>query len=138
MLHEGTPDIGLETHGAHEAIPHPPGPAGYNCEGAPADQYFGRDYGLTFIAPQGLSTASEASAKDVARLIEVIRSYQIHAVFPENVTDLRLLKRIAKETGTTIGGKLYPGPLTGPDGPVPTYIDMMRHNARTLAQALLW
>ena len=50
----------------------------------------------------------------------------------------RLLKRIAEETGTTIGGKLYPGALSGPDGPVPTYIDMMRHNARTLAQALLW
>ena len=103
-----------------------------------AFQYFGRDYGLTFIAPQGLSTASEASAKDVARLIELIRSHHIHAVFPENVADPRLLKRIAEETGTTIGGKLYPGALSGPDGPVPTYIDMMRHNAKTLAQALLW
>ena len=38
-----------------------------------AFQYFGRDYGLTFLAPQGLSTASEASAQDVAHLIELIR-----------------------------------------------------------------
>lgn len=103
-----------------------------------AFQYFGHDYGLTFIAPQGLSTASEASAKDVARLIELIRSQGIRAVFPENVADPRLLKRIADETGATIGGKLYPDALSDPDGPVPTYIDMMRHNARTLAQALLW
>ena len=101
-----------------------------------AFQYFGRDYGLAFIAPQGLSTASEASAKDVARLIELIRGQGIRAVFPENVADPRLLKRIADETGATIGGKLYPGALSDLDGPAPTYLDMMRHNARTLMQAL--
>ena len=101
-----------------------------------AFQYFGRDYGLAFIAPQGLSTESEASAKDVVRLIELIRSQGIRAVFLENVADPRLLKRIADETGASIGGTLYPGALSGPEGPAPTYLDMMRHNARTLAQAL--
>ena len=101
-----------------------------------AFQYFGRDYGLAFVAPQGLSTESEASAKDVVRLIELIRQQGIRAVFVENIADPRLLKRIADETGATIGGTLYPGALSGPDGPAPTYLDMMRHNARTLAQAL--
>ena len=101
-----------------------------------AFQYFGRDYGLTFLAPQGLSTESEASAKDVARLIQQIRERGIRAVFVENVADPRLLERIADETGATIGGTLYPGALSGPDGPAPTYLDMMRHNATTLAQAL--
>ena len=101
-----------------------------------AFQYFGRDYGLTFLAPQGLSTESEASAKDVARLIQQIRERGIRAVFIENVADPRLLERIADETGATIGGTLYPGALSGPDGPAPTYLDMMRHNAMTLAQAL--
>ena len=101
-----------------------------------AFQYFGRDYGLTFIAPQGLSTESEASAKDVARLIQQIRERGIRAVFVENVADPRLLERIAEETGASIGGTLYPGALSGPDGPAPTYLDMMRHNAMTLAQAL--
>ena len=57
-------------------------------------------------------------------------------MFPENVADPRLLERIADETGATIGGKLYPGALSDPDGPAPTYLDMMRHNARTLMQAL--
>ena len=94
-----------------------------------AFQYFGRDYGLTFLAPQGLSTESEASAKDVARLIERIRDEGISAVFVENITDPRLLEQIANETGATIGGTLYPGALSGPDGPAPTYLDMMRHNA---------
>ena len=101
-----------------------------------AFQYFGRDYGLTFLAPQGLSTESEASAQDVARLIERIRDEGISAVFVENITDSRLLEQIANETGATIGGTLYPGALSGPDGPAPTYLDMMRHNATTLAQAL--
>lgn len=101
-----------------------------------AFQYFGRDYGLTFLAPQGLSTESEASAQDVARLIEQMRDKDISAVFVENITDSRLLERIAEETGATIGGTLYPGALSGPEGPAPSYLDMMRHNATTLAQAL--
>ena len=101
-----------------------------------AFRYFGRDYGLTFIAPQGLSTESEASAKDVARLVRQIRERGIRAVFIENVANPRLLKRIADETGAAIGGTLYPGALSGSDGPAPTYLDMMRHNATTLAQAL--
>ena len=101
-----------------------------------AFQYFGRDYGLTFLSPQGLSTESEASAKDVARLIERIRNQGVSAVFVENITDRRLLEQIANETGVTIGGTLYPGALSGPDGPAPTYLDLMRHNAMTMAQAL--
>ncbi len=101
-----------------------------------AFQYFGRDYGLTFIAPQGLSTESEASAKDVARLIEQIRERGIGAVFIENIGDPRLLRRIADETDAVIGGTLHPGALSDPDGPASTYIDMMRHNAITLGQAL--
>lgn len=101
-----------------------------------AFQYFGRDYGLTFLAPQGLSTESEASAQDVAHLIEQMREKDISAVFVENITDSRLLEQIASETGATIGGTLYPGALSGPEGPASTYLDMMRHNATTLAQAL--
>jgi len=94
-----------------------------------AFQYFARDYGLTFIAPQGLSTESEASAKDVAKLIKQMRAQNISAAFVENIADPRLLKQIASETGATIGGTLYPGPA-------PTYLELMRHNATTLSQAL--
>ena len=101
-----------------------------------AFQYFGREYGLTFVAPQGISTESKPSAKDVARLITLIRKKKIRAVFVESITDPRMLKRIADETGAKIGGTLYPGALSGPNGPAPTYLDMMRHNASTLAAAL--
>lgn len=98
--------------------------------------YFGDTYGLTFEAPQGLSTESEASAQDVASLITEIKAEQIPAVFMENITDPRLLKQIAAETGAKIGGTLYSDALSGPDGPASTYIDMMENNIRQFSAAL--
>jgi zinc/manganese transport system substrate-binding protein len=98
--------------------------------------YFGAAYGMSFIAPEGVSTESEPSAKDVARIIRQIRNQKIPAVFLENVTDPRLIEQIARETGAAIGGKLYSDALSGPSGPAATYIDMMRHNTRELAKAL--
>jgi zinc/manganese transport system substrate-binding protein len=98
--------------------------------------YFEAAYGLDFVAPQGVSTEAEASARDVARIIQQVRREGIRAVFLENVSDPRLIERIAKDTGATVGGRLYSDALSGPDGPAPTYIDMMRHNIRTISQAL--
>ena len=98
--------------------------------------YFAGEYGITFEAPQGLSTESEASAADVAKLIEQIREEGISAVFVESIADNRLLEQIASETDARIGGTLYSDALSGPDGLAATYIDMMRHNATTLADAL--
>ena len=98
--------------------------------------YFGREYGLVFLAPLGFSTEAEASAKDVAQLIEQIRREEISAVFIENFGDPRLVEQIARETGANVGGTLYPGALSGPDGPAATYLDMIRHNANTLFDAL--
>jgi zinc/manganese transport system substrate-binding protein len=98
--------------------------------------YFGRTYGMAFIAPQGVSTDTEASAKAVARIIRQIRAEKIPAVFLENVSDPRLLQRIADETGAKIGGTLYSDALSPPDGPAGTYIAMMRHNIREFVGAL--
>ena len=99
--------------------------------------YFAAAYGVSFIAPQGVSTESEVSAKDVAKIITQIRKQKIPAVFLENVTDDRLLKRIGAESGARIGGTLYSDALTDGQGAAPTYLDMMRHNVRQLAQALM-
>ncbi|MCZ8080726.1 MAG: zinc ABC transporter substrate-binding protein [Rhodobacteraceae bacterium] len=98
--------------------------------------YFAADYGLTFIAPQGVSTEAEASAQDVAALITQIRDAGIAAVFVENIADRRLLDQIATETGAAIGGTLYSDALSGPDGPAGTYLAMMRHNLSQLTAAL--
>jgi zinc/manganese transport system substrate-binding protein len=99
--------------------------------------YFQAAYGLDFIAPQGVSTESAPSARDVARIIAQIRRQKIPAVFLENVSDPRLLKQIADETGAKIGGTLYSDALTDQKGPAPTYLDLIRHNIRTLSAALL-
>jgi zinc/manganese transport system substrate-binding protein len=98
--------------------------------------YFGSAYNIAFIASQGVSTESEPSAKDVARLITQIKIQNISAVFLENVADPRLIERIAGETGAKIGGTLYSDALTDMAGPAPTYIDMIRHNVRELVAAL--
>jgi zinc/manganese transport system substrate-binding protein len=98
--------------------------------------YFGTAYGVAFIAPHGVSTEAESSARDVARIIAQIRAEKIPAVFLENVTDPRLLERIAQESGARLGGTLYSDALTAPNGPAPTYIDMMHHNVKELVAAL--
>ena len=98
--------------------------------------YFAAAYGVTFVAPQGVSTEAEVSAKDVARIITQIRKQKIPAVFLENVTDKRLLERIGAEGGARIGGTLYSDALTDEKGVAPTYLDMMRHNVKQLAAAL--
>ena len=98
--------------------------------------YFGAAYGFKFIAPEGVSTETEASAKDVAKIIRQIKAEKIPAVFLENVTDSRLAKRIAEESGATIGGALFSDALSPPDGPASTYIDMMHNNVRQLTAAL--
>ena len=91
---------------------------------------------MEFIAPEGVSTESEASAKDVAKIITQIKKEKIPAVFLENVTDSRLLNQISKETGAKIGGTLYSDALSPPDGPARTYLDMFRNNIDTIAAAL--
>jgi zinc/manganese transport system substrate-binding protein len=98
--------------------------------------YFGEAYGFKFIAPEGVSTESEASARDVAKIIRQIKAEKIPAVFLENVTDPRMAKRIAEESGATIGGALYSDALSPADGPAPTYVDMMRNNIKQLTAAL--
>jgi zinc/manganese transport system substrate-binding protein len=98
--------------------------------------YFGAAYGMEFIAPEGVSTESEASAKDVAKIIRQIKAEKVPAVFLENVTDHRLLDQIAKETGAKIGGTLYSDALSDANGPAATYLDMFRHNIQTLTAAL--
>jgi zinc/manganese transport system substrate-binding protein len=98
--------------------------------------YFAADYGIAFIAVQGVSTETEASARDIARIIRATREQNIPALFFENAVDPRLVRRIAAETGARIGGTLFSDALTAPPGPAATYVDMMRHNIREIADAL--
>lgn len=101
-----------------------------------AFSYFAHAYGLTFLAPQGVSTESEPSARDVAALIRHIRDAGVDAVFLESVTDNRMIEQIAQETGVAVGGELFTDALSGPEGTGSTYLAMMRHNVDAVATAL--
>jgi zinc/manganese transport system substrate-binding protein len=98
--------------------------------------YFAAAYGIEFIAPLGVSTESEASARDIAGIITEIKREKIPAVFLENISDPRLIRRISAETGARVGGTLYSDSLTGEKGEVPTYIELVRHNIKALTGAL--
>ena len=98
--------------------------------------YFAAAYGIDFIAPLGVSTDSEVSARDLAAIVRQVKAEAVPAVFLENVTDPRLMRQIAAETGVRIGGTLYSDSLTGEKGEAPTYIDMVRHNIKALTEAL--
>jgi zinc/manganese transport system substrate-binding protein len=101
-----------------------------------AFQYFEKAYGIDFASPRGLSTSAEPSPQAVGRIIRQIKAEKIPAVFIENLSDERLMKRIADETGARIGGTLYADTLTPAGGPASTYIEMIRHNLRQLTAAL--
>ncbi|WP_315286353.1 metal ABC transporter solute-binding protein, Zn/Mn family [Neisseria bacilliformis] len=97
--------------------------------------YMGRRYNIKFYAPQGINTEAEPSAKHVAALIRQVKQEGIKAVFAENIKDSRMLERIAKESGSKIGGKLYSDALSK-NPPADTYTGMMRHNIDALANAM--
>ena len=99
--------------------------------------YFQHEYGLKFLAPEGISTESEASAADVAALVNQVKEDQASAVFVENITNPRLIEQIANETGLKVGGELYSDALSDKDGPASTYIEMMRHNVETIKSDIL-
>ncbi len=98
--------------------------------------YYGAEYGVTFLAPQGLSTESEPSAKALRGLIEQIRAQHVTALFVENISNGAILRQIARETGVKIGGTLFSDALSPLGGPAGTYLDMMRHNTAAMVAAI--
>lgn len=98
--------------------------------------YFGRAYGVEFLAPQGLSSESEASAAQVAALIKQIKADGVNTWFMENQLDPRLVKQIASATGAQPGGELYPEALSAKGGVADSYVKAFRHNVETIANSM--
>ncbi len=98
--------------------------------------YFAREFGLKMEGARGLSTEAEPSAQDIARIVRLARERKAKAVFLENVAAPRIAEQLAKETGARLGGTLYSDALTDEKGPAPTYLALMRYNAKTIAEAL--
>ena len=98
--------------------------------------YYARAYGLTFITPLGISTDSEPSAADIARLIDLVRARQVHTVFLENIANDRLMHQLEQDAGATIGGTLYSDALSDEKGPAPTYLALLRYNTEQLVSGM--
>ncbi|TCL75936.1 zinc ABC transporter substrate-binding protein [Rhizobium sp. BK251] len=98
--------------------------------------YFGREYNVAFLSPVGFSTETEASAADVAKLIDQIKSEHVRTYFFENSNDPRLVKQIAQATSAEPGGELYVESLSEAGGPAPSYAKMFKYNVDQLAAAM--
>jgi zinc/manganese transport system substrate-binding protein len=98
--------------------------------------YFAAHYQIKFLAPQGISTEAEPSAKAVAQLIRQIKREKIKAVFLENMNNPKLLEQLSKDAGVTVGPSLYADALSSADKPGATYLQMMRHNVTQLAAGM--
>ena len=103
--------------------------------GHDAFNYMGKRYRIEFIAPQGVSTEAEPSARQVSALIRQIRSQGIRAAFSENIKDSRMVERISRETGIHVNGKLYSDALSR-GAPAATYEQMFRYNVNALVNAM--
>jgi zinc/manganese transport system substrate-binding protein len=99
--------------------------------------YFAHEYGFKFIAPEGISTEFEASASDIAQLIDQVRADKASALFVENISDPRLIEQISKDTGIKVGGSLYSDALSGDNSSASTYIDLMRYNTNTIYNVIV-
>ncbi|MDO9291887.1 MAG: metal ABC transporter substrate-binding protein [Hydrogenophaga sp.] len=98
--------------------------------------YYAKAYGVKFLAPQGVNTDSEASAKGVAQLVRQIKKEQIKALFVESISDPRLIAQIGRETGVKPAGELFSDSLSNAQGPAASYVAMMRANTTALTQAI--
>lgn len=101
-----------------------------------AFQYFGRAYGIVFVAVQGLTTEAEPSAHDLKNIVEQIKGGDIKAIFIENMNDPRFVQSLAADTGAVVGGDLYSDALSAPDGPAADLLSLYRYNAAELLKVL--
>jgi zinc/manganese transport system substrate-binding protein len=101
-----------------------------------AFQYFGKAYGIKFVAVQGISTEAEPTAEDLAKIVRQARDGHLSAIFLENMADPRLAETVAQESGVRMGGELYADALSEPDGPAPDYVSLVRYNVKQLLAAM--
>ncbi|WP_417525366.1 metal ABC transporter substrate-binding protein [Marinovum sp.] len=104
------------------------------CEGA--FSYLARDFGLQEVYLWPMNADQTGTPQQVRRMIDTIRDREIPVVFCESTVNTDPAKQVARETGARYGGELYVDSLSGPDGPVPTYLDLLRVTTETVAKGL--
>lgn len=98
--------------------------------------YLADRYDVEFLAAQGVTTESEASADGIAKLIRQIRRNRVQAIFFENVANPRLIEQVAKDAKVKIGGRLYSDALSPPGGEADSFVAMYRLNVSRLVEAM--
>ncbi len=104
------------------------------CEGA--FSYLARDAGLREAYLWPVNAERQGTPRQAARVIDTVRRDEVPAVFCEWTVPTTAQRQVARETGARFAGELYVDSLTGPDGPVPTYLDLLRHDIALIAEGL--
>ena len=105
-----------------------------SCEGA--FSYLARDLGLNELFLWPMNADATGTPQQVRRVIDGVREHEIPAVFCESTVNTDPAKQVARETGAAYGGELYVDSLSEPDGPVPSYLDLLRVTTETIATGL--
>jgi manganese/iron transport system substrate-binding protein len=104
------------------------------CEGA--FSYLARDLGLQELYLWPINADAQGTPRQVQAVIDGVREHQVPAVFCESTVSSDPAEQVARETGAAFGGVLYVDSLSAEDGPVPTYLDLLRVTTETIAKGL--
>jgi manganese transport system substrate-binding protein len=104
------------------------------CEGA--FSYLARDLGLTEAYLWPVNSDSQGTPQQVSRTIDLVRDNDVPAVFCETTVNDGAMRQVARESGAEFAGNLYVDSLSEPDGPVPSYLELLRHDVAVIAQGL--
>ena len=104
------------------------------CEGA--FSYLARDFGLRELYLWPMNADQVGTPQQVRRVIDAVREHDVPAVFCESTVSSAPAEQVARETGARFGGVLYVDSLSEPDGPVPSYLDLLRVTAETVVRGL--
>ena len=101
-----------------------------------AFSYLARDFGLRELYLWPINADQQGTPKQVKAVIDAVRKNNIHVVFSESTVSADPAKQVASETGVAYGGILYVDSLSEADGPVPTYLDLLRVTSETIVTGL--
>lgn len=101
-----------------------------------AFSYLARDLGLRELYLWPINADAQGTPQQVRRVIETVRAERIPAVFSESTVSAAPAEQVARESGARYGGVLYVDSLSAADGPVPTYLDLLRVTTETLVKGL--
>jgi manganese/iron transport system substrate-binding protein len=101
-----------------------------------AFSYLARDFGLKELYLWPINADQQGTPQQVRHVIDEVRANAVPAIFSESTISSKPAEQVARETGIKYGGVLYVDSLSEPDGPVPTYLDLLSVTSNTIVQGL--